>query len=336
MRRIHARTIWLQYEISLAHGLDEREIARLGLCQSDLAGPDATVPASLVYAHLELVAARTSFERFTIDLARRHTSSSLGLFGFALKSASHGRAALACMRRYQHVTNTLATFDVIEHDRGATFVEHRFGPVTPGHRLATEVSLLGAIQIWRELFHADFSPRSVHIRRAGADTAVYEQFCGCPVLGSAERGCYEFDPALFDRPLRTADADMAEYFDHVLAQRARATGDEPSVIGELRRQLAQKLPDGVPPMSETARLLGTSVRTLQRRLRAEGASFGSVLDHVRADLALAYLQNRNLTTAEIAYLLGYAEASSFSRAFRRWHGRTPEEHRAAYQPSAFT
>lgn len=336
MRRIHAKTIWLQREVSLEYGLGEDELIRLGLRREELSGPDAMVPAALVHAHLELVAARTSFERFTVELARRHNASSLGPLGFAIKSAATGEAALACFRRFQHVTNTLASFDVLEHDGGAVYVEHRFDAPTPGQRLATEVALLTAIQIWRQLMHGSFTPRVVHIRRSDADVSIYEEFCGCPVLGGAERGCFEFDPAVLARPLATADADMAEYFGWVLAEKERLAGGEPAVTGEVRRLLAQKLPAGVPGIAEVARAMGMSARTLQRRLHVEGTSFGDVLDHVRAALALAYLDNPGLTTAEVAYLLGYAEASSFSRAFRRWHGRAPEDHRNGYQPAAST
>jgi len=67
-----------------------------------------------------------------------------------------------------------------------------------------------------------------------------------------------------------------------------------------------------------------STRTLQRRLRGEGTSFKAVVDTTRESLARHYLRRTHLSSTEIAYLLGFDEASSFFRAFQRWTGTTPE------------
>ena len=80
--------------------------------------------------------------------------------------------------------------------------------------------------------------------------------------------------------------------------------------------------------------LGISARTLQRRLQEEATTFAEVVDGVRRDLAAAYLQNAEYTAAEVAFMLGYAEASSFHRAFRRWTGTTPEAFRSGGDRSA--
>ncbi len=103
------------------------------------------------------------------------------------------------------------------------------------------------------------------------------------------------------------------------------------MVLDVRRPRSHHLAPEPPSVAATARALGMSTRTLQRRLRADGTAFADILDHVRADMAVAYLGNPNLTTAEVAYLLGYVEATSFYRAFRRWHQCTPEIFRSSYQ-----
>ena len=70
------------------------------------------------------------------------------------------------------------------------------------------------------------------------------------------------------------------------------------------------------------------MRTLQRRLEDEGTGFRTVLDDHRNRLAHAYLGQRNLSVAEVAYLLGFASTPAFHRAFKRWAGQTPAEFRA--------
>jgi AraC-like DNA-binding protein len=72
-----------------------------------------------------------------------------------------------------------------------------------------------------------------------------------------------------------------------------------------------------------------SLRTLQRRLAEEGTSYGEVLRCTRRDLACAYLSESGWSITEIAFSLGFADMSSFSRAFRRWTGTSPSEYAAS-------
>jgi AraC-like DNA-binding protein len=67
------------------------------------------------------------------------------------------------------------------------------------------------------------------------------------------------------------------------------------------------------------------VRTLQRRLREEGTSFAAIVDALRREMALAYL-DRRVSIPEVAQLLGYADTTAFHHAFRRWTGSSPARH----------
>ena len=73
-----------------------------------------------------------------------------------------------------------------------------------------------------------------------------------------------------------------------------------------------------------ARTLGTSARSLQRRLAVAGISYRQLLDVVRKEAAERYLSDARLSIGEIAYLLGYSEAAAFNRAFKRWRGEGPQ------------
>jgi AraC-like DNA-binding protein len=78
-----------------------------------------------------------------------------------------------------------------------------------------------------------------------------------------------------------------------------------------------------------AKALAVSRRTLSRRLADEGRSFRSILDDVRREFACALLQDRTLSTRDIAFFLQYSEPAAFTRSFRRWTGQTPRAFRNA-------
>ena len=82
-------------------------------------------------------------------------------------------------------------------------------------------------------------------------------------------------------------------------------------------------------MGDIAHTLGMSRRTLERKLSEEGLNFTEVIQQLRRDLAVRYLNERNLHVSKIAWLLGFREVSSFTHAFKRWTGKTPSQMRAA-------
>lgn len=100
-----------------------------------------------------------------------------------------------------------------------------------------------------------------------------------------------------------------------------------SLLARVRRFLAEMLGDGAPSLGAIAQRLHMSPRTLQRRLELDGTSFHVLAGDVRRERALAYLADPKLPLAEVAFLLGFSAPSAFHRAFRKWTGRTPLQHR---------
>jgi AraC-like DNA-binding protein len=82
---------------------------------------------------------------------------------------------------------------------------------------------------------------------------------------------------------------------------------------------------GETAMEATAKDLGMSTRSLQRRLADEGTCYNDVLSEIRAEFAKRYLARGTLSASEVAYLLGFTEPPAFFKAFKRWTGMTPRE-----------
>ena len=92
-------------------------------------------------------------------------------------------------------------------------------------------------------------------------------------------------------------------------------------------RISRSLSEGVPAVSDVAGHLGMSARTLQRRLSERGLAYQQLVDSARRRLALSLLRQTDYSLAEIAFMTGFAEQSSFTRAFKRWAGQTPRSYR---------
>ena len=153
--------------------------------------------------------------------------------------------------------------------------------------------------------------------------AAYAQVFRGTVQFGAPADRLRFAEEEWRAPLDTADAALArllEEYARVLAQRV------PSPVSpfeaDVQKAITAVLPEGCSAEA-VAGALHVSVRTLQRKLVAAGTTFREVADTVRSQLAEEYLTDRTISTAEVAFLLGFSDQTSFNRAFRRWTGESP-------------
>ncbi len=172
-------------------------------------------------------------------------------------------------------------------------------------------------------------PDLVELRRpAPVDPAPYVDVFRCDVRFGAEADQLWFSREEWDAPLDTADPTLARVLEaHAAARLEWASAAGPRVPADVRAAIIGALPDGAP-VQRVARRVHMSVRTLQRRLGQAGLTYRDALDSVRSELARQYLQDARVAIAEVATLLGFADQSSFHRAFERWTGESPGRWRA--------
>lgn len=155
------------------------------------------------------------------------------------------------------------------------------------------------------------------------DPAPYTACFRAPVHfgAAADRLC--FDLAEWNAPMEHADEALARLLEeHACMLAARAPAPLDAFVAEVRSALTAALPEDAQAAA-VARRLNVSVRTLQRRLVDAGTTFRDVADDARRGLAEAYLADPRVSIAEVAFLLGFSDQTSFNRAFRRWSGATP-------------
>jgi AraC-like DNA-binding protein len=158
------------------------------------------------------------------------------------------------------------------------------------------------------------------------DTSEHARIFECPVRFGADTCQLVIARDVWDMP-RAGDPTLFS----ILETHARMLLDQlpaqADVAGRVREAIEAQLRGGDPKLESIARQLAMSPRTLQRRLRDEGVLFNDLLDSLRYRAARSYLAQRDVAATEVAYLLGFAEPSSFNHAFKRWAGQTPTEYR---------
>ena len=162
--------------------------------------------------------------------------------------------------------------------------------------------------------------------------AEYDRILRAPITFNARRNAYLFDTRYLNHPI----ALQPRYVFGVLSEHAQGLMDEleksKTTRGRVEAQILPSLHTGAASIDTIARTLGMSRQTLYRRLKEEGATFEEVLESLRHRMALHYLQGRNVSVNETAYLVGFSDPAAFSRAFKRWTGKSPKAMRESKQP----
>ena len=156
----------------------------------------------------------------------------------------------------------------------------------------------------------------------------YQEVFGCNVHFDQIASGIRFGEEFLDTPLPQADKKLLmALLDHATRILTEIDRDQPITI-RVKNLLRLMLKEREPSSTQVAELLNMSSRTLQRKLVAEGTQYQAVLNEVRLELALYYLENTTLSLDQIAHELGYGEARSFYRSFKQWTGRTAGSYRA--------
>ena len=188
--------------------------------------------------------------------------------------------------------------------------------------------LLAWVAVVRAGTRAHVVPSRIAVNELPEDLASYRTLLRVDFEVS-ETSSISFSGADASRPFLTANEAIWATFEPQLRRQLADLDVEAPTSERVRATLLECLPVGRTTVAEVANELAVSSRTLHRQLKAEQASFQQILDATREELARHYLRDPDLSAAEIAFLLGYGETSSFYRAFRNWTGGTPEHARAA-------
>lgn len=297
-------------------------VAKAGIAPAALEQPDEYIayPAFLQALHLARLA--TGVERFGLLLADRQPLSMFGALGLAMASAPNVRTVIEDLNTFYHVHTTGSVTSLTIEGGLAMW---RFEVLQPGMLGVREQEDLAAgigHNILRRMLGADWSPELVSLQRPKpAEQGHYRAKFGSRVEFEAEYNQTVFDADLLEIPLPQSNVLLHDILNSHLQSLSEVHIKDDST--QVQMAILRLMKSGTCGLPQVAAMLGTSERTLQRRLRRSGRMFQEELDIVRIRVALRFLEESSISMTNLALVLGYSDLSVFSHAFKRKMGQSP-------------
>ena len=323
-------SIGLAAHLAIAHlerrGIDPAPLlASSSLSQTALASRKRIKVKSEI-DFLERVSRALKDDWLGVTLAADFDLREMGMLYYVAASSQRFGDALKRLDRYERIANEALDLR-ISKGTGCRIALSYAGVPRHLDRHLMESFAVALLRLCRQLVGRKIAPLSASFVHHRSDGRKIQQFLGCDVSFDAYVDELRFDASVMDLPVVGYDPYlndlMLESCEEAIAVRASNISPFRTMV---ENTIAPLLPHAEAQAKTVAQRLGLSERTFARRLTAEGMNFGEILDQMRRDLALRYLQE-NLQASQIAWRLGFQQPSAFSHACRRWTGQSPSEFR---------
>jgi AraC-like DNA-binding protein len=314
-------------EAAAAQGAErDALLENVGITHGTLSSPEARIS----YRQFAVLAGNalrlTANPALGFDYGLRFGMPQMGPLGLALMSSATVGAALDSAIRYSHGVLPAWEFRLEIQGDSAVLSAHEMLSMEPFRVFAIESVLAAFSNIARGLLGIPLVLRQIRLpypRPAHADR--YLALHDGPILFDQDVTEFAFDASLLEHPLRFADPATATLAERFVVEQLGPLVSE-GLLGQVRKLLdAARGP--LPNLEQLARTLQTSPRTLRRALHEMGTSYQELLEASRRLRAVEWVSATGMTFDDIAKRLGFSDVRSFRRAFKRWTGRTPGDHR---------
>lgn len=263
---------------------------------------------------------------FGLTVARFLHPSNVHALGYALLASATLRDACERLVYYFRIASNQGAYHIEEsEDRFCLVLE-----VTAEGVAYETIDAWNAfiVRVFRMIYRLDFAPLSVTLARPRPEgfEELYTTSFQVPVQFGTPSCEMCLDPTIVDIPLLGGNREIAGEHDKIM-QNYIAALDTADIINRVKRIILQKLPSENCTKQQVASELAMSPSALHQKLAAQDTSFQDLLNQVRKSLALDYMEQSRVSITEMSFMLGFNDTSSFTRAFRRWTGKSPRDYR---------
>lgn len=318
-------------EAAQARGVDLETLARAaGLPTGGLNTLPESFPARTYLQLLEAGARLSNDPHFGLHAGECVKIGTYNIYGMILLSCRDFGQALQQTMRFEGLAHELGRTSLHVENGMAEYRWHSRFPDATRH--LAECVFTGIQIVARWLAGRDLPPAEVSFAHpAPEDCSEHFRIFGENVRFGGGSNVARFDAQLLHWPVRNGDANLypvlLQYAEQRLQEKFRAQQQGGDVVSQVRAAIVRNLAQDSVRLPLIAEELKITQRTLQRKLKEAGFTFQQLLDKTRHTLAEDYLRQDKLSLAEIAFLLGYQEQSSFCHAFKEWTGVNPGAYR---------
>ncbi len=303
-------------------------LAESGISRTILANAEGRVPHRAMMVLWERARAATKDDHLGIHLAEAAPIHAFGVHAYALLSSPTLREAYQRACRYQRLIHEVTDLTFAEESHEGV-LQHALPGGRPVPRHPAEFLVTLWIRFGRLITDTNWSPSLVCFAHdPPSDTREHARIFRSPIRFSSGRTAMHVPNHLLDVPNQNADVGLTGILDDYARGLLKQMPSQPTLSAGVRLQLLSHLSGGVPTAEAIAQALHMSVRTLHRSLQHENTTYRELLSQLRQEHAASHLANPRISIAEVGFLLGFSELSSFYRAFKRWTGKTPADFRA--------
>jgi AraC-like DNA-binding protein len=301
-------------------------LRRAELFADQIDNKDMRIPVASQIIFLELAAKALKEPLLGFRLACGADLREMGLLHYAAGAAATLGEALRRFERYSSIVNEGVTLRCVESDSLAIELGYA-GVARHSDQQQMEFLATALIRSFRTLTGSKLTPTTVHFvhQSSREHAAEVSKYFGCKIIFGAETDRICLDKSA--RQLAVIGADpylshiLLDYCEQALANRR---SNASSLHTKIENAITPLLPHGDASFNEIARKLGMGRRTLARRLKAEGLSFGEILKQLRADLITRYFGESTLSISQVAWLVGFRSVAAFSHSCKRSNGMSPK------------
>lgn len=315
-----------------AHGLDRHHVLRqAGLDATALSIPQARLRLSDI-GQLWNIAEAEFGSSAGLHVGRKMRVGNWQTLGIGLTTCDNAREWLDRITTYFRLATNGLDVQVGNDTQTSVEISIRFLTPVSHPDIRLDCIVQATLTLIHNLFGIDMRPllRIELTRPEPANPTPWHEAFGPHIVWSAPVTRAIAPAQILDIQVPKLDPSLSESHRRIL-ETALNQVEQSEIERRIRSLIMHALPAGEPSLQETARRMGLSSRSLQRRLAETGSTYRELLDRVRQQLAENYLC-QDFSIGDIAYLLGFSETSNFHAAYKRWTGMTPGEFRNTRQP----
>jgi AraC-like DNA-binding protein len=309
-------------------GLLEKTLVRHDLSLADLADPYNIIPLSRYIALFEAASVLLKDPVLGLRLGARTTPEDLlGPVGMLFLLAETLQGAIEDLSRYLSIWQSDTYVGVVRGVQKSEVIYQITDPSVWPRRQDTEFSISALCAFIRKMLERPWQPYEIHFEHAAPRSAesVQQRFAA-PVRFGQTMNRIILSTSVLDRALPPRAKGAAPFLERHLRELAGSTpAAEGSIAGQAGFVIAQRLGRSAVSLAKVAEALGISKRTLQRRLEAEQIAFRDILRQQRQRVAESLIATGKVPVSHIAEVVGYAESTVLSRAFKGWTGSSPRD-----------